>query len=129
MKRKSAKYVRILLAARWLMAKIAVENRTVQFDEIRRKLNAPADFPPQAWGAIAADLHRWGLVRPVGAKQSAFASRHGGLQTYWRLADRRAALSYIAQHDDAEFRDLWVDQEPTLFDDIQASKFVASNCK
>lgn len=118
MKKKSSKYPRLMLAARWIMAKLAVENRTVFFDDVRRRLNVPADFPPQAWGWIAADLHRLGFVRPIGAKQSTFASRHGGLQIHWRLADRRAALRFIAMHDASEFRDLWADQEPTLFDDL-----------
>ncbi len=117
-KKPTRKHTLILMAARWQMAKLALENHTVFFDQVRQRMNVPADFPPPAWGAIAADLHRWGLVQPIGAKQSVFASRHGGIQTYWRLADRGAALRFLARHDESEFRDVLAKPDPTLFDDL-----------
>ena len=63
-------------------------------DDVRSHVLAEVGPPshPNVWGALYRSAKFHGIIRPVGAKPSIYASRAGGIHLAWVLTDRMVDL-------------------------------------
>jgi hypothetical protein len=58
----------------------------------------PAALDPRWLGTVPGHLARLGIVRSCGFEKSCRPSRHASILTRWELADRPAALEWLARN-------------------------------
>src|SRR5262249_44226647 len=58
----------------------------------------PDGIDPRFLGTVPGPLARAGIIRRVGFGPSARPTRHAGILSRWELADRAAALAWLARH-------------------------------
>jgi hypothetical protein len=66
----------------------------------------PDGIDPRFRGAVPKDLVRAGIIRRSGFIASTRPARHASIQTVWELADRAAALAWLADNPDLPDSDL-----------------------
>lgn len=81
-----------------LTAVLAVGQATA--DDVRDALELPADIDPVCLGAVPVALARAGIVRRVGYVPTCRPDAHARPVSLWALADRAAAIRWLADHPD-----------------------------
>lgn len=84
---------RALLAA--LMA-----NGTATADDVRAAVELPPGINPKCFGAVAVPLAKAGIIERVTYAATARPEAHARPVAVWRLADRAAAIAWLAAHPD-----------------------------
>jgi hypothetical protein len=90
---------------------------TATADDVRAAVTLPPDLDPRCMGAVPGELADAGIIRPAGYVRTARPAGHARPVLCWHLADRTAALVWLAAHphlpdpDDGESvqRSLWDD--------------------
>lgn len=77
-----------------------VDAGTATADDVAAVVELPDDIDARCLGAVPGSLARWGLIQALSVDRSRRASRHASLQLTWGLADRDAALQWLAAHPD-----------------------------
>ena len=69
-------------------------------DDVWEAMELPPGIDPRCLGSIPGPLARAGIVRPAGFVKSRRPERHASYIQVWQLADRAAALRWLATHPD-----------------------------
>lgn len=83
-----------------LMALLTAETATA--DDVRQVVELPPGVDPKVFGAVPGMLARAGIIRRVGFAQTARAKAHARPVAVWKLADRSAALQWLAMHPEVQ---------------------------
>lgn len=80
---------------------------TATADDVRDAVPLPPGIGPRCYGAVPTPLAEAGIIRAAGYQRTARPLAHARPVTVWALADRDAALVWLADHP------LIPDPEPT----------------
>ncbi len=83
-----------------LLAVRLLDNGTATMDDIAAELETPPDTDRRLVGAIPSTLAKAGVAALAGYVRSTRPERHASILAVWRLADRDAALLWLADHPD-----------------------------
>jgi hypothetical protein len=90
--------VLIRRARRALLARLLCAG-TATADDVAELIGpTPPDIDPRYLGTVPGPLTLAGIIRAASYTKSARASRHASLLTVWELADRPAALAWLARN-------------------------------
>jgi hypothetical protein len=78
-----------------------LENPTATADDVRQSLDLPEGLDARCLGAVPIGLARAGIIQSAGYVRSARPERHAGPIQVWTLADRAAAMAWLAAHPEA----------------------------
>jgi hypothetical protein len=103
---------------RALLASMLAGDGTATADDVRAAVELPADMDPRCLGTVPGRLAYDRIIRPDGRLKTTRAAAHARWLERWALADRAAALRWLADH--PELPDLDADQgdghQRVLFD-------------
>lgn len=106
----------VLRGRRALLAAL-LEHDTATADDVRAVGVLPAGVNPKCFGSVPGLLARAGLIRRVGFTETARAVAHARPVGVWELANRAAAIAWLATHPEpCEPEPSEGDAGPTLFD-------------
>lgn len=71
-------------------------------DPVRARVPIPPGIDPRLVGAAVRQLGELGLIRRAGLARSERPEAHGRDLAVWEIADRDAALAWLAAHPDPE---------------------------
>jgi hypothetical protein len=91
---------------------------TATADDVRDAVPLPPGVRPVALGAVPGPLALAGVIRGVGYAATRRAEAHARPVTVWTLADRGAALDWLAANSDPPDGDS--PRQQGLFDDLNA---------
>lgn len=83
-----------------LLAGRLLEFGTATLDDIAAELETPPDLDRRLVGAVPATLAKAGVAALAGYVRSTRPERHASVLAVWRLADRAAAVAWLADHPD-----------------------------
>jgi hypothetical protein len=84
--------------AQCVMLTLLLERGRCTIDDVRDALG-PAGSDPARWlGSVPAELRRAGIIRRAGYAETRRAVAHARPVSVWELADRAAALHWLAGH-------------------------------
>lgn len=89
----------VLRGRRALLGKLLADG-TATADDVRAAVELPPDIDPKCLGAVPGALARAGIIRRVGFASTNRAAAHARPVSVWQLADRTAALTWLAEHPD-----------------------------
>lgn len=69
-------------------------------DDVRDAVGLPPEINPVCLGVVPGPLARRGIIERAGFVDSRRPDAHGRPVSVWRLADRAAALGWLAAHPD-----------------------------
>jgi hypothetical protein len=69
-------------------------------DDVRRAVELPGKIDPRCLGSVPGPLARAGIIRCTGSTKTKRAKAHARKIEVWALADRAAALAWLAAHPD-----------------------------
>jgi hypothetical protein len=69
-------------------------------DDVRAAVELPPGVNPKLFGAVPRPLAEAGIIRPAGYTTTDRPPGHGHTIRRWALADRVAALAWLAAHPD-----------------------------
>ncbi len=69
-------------------------------DDVRRAVALPDGIDPVCLGTVPGELARAGIIARIGFATTARPEAHARPVSVWRLADRAAALAWLAAHPD-----------------------------
>lgn len=69
-------------------------------DDVRAAVDLPEEINPVCLGAVPGPLAQAGIIERVGFAESRRPDAHARPVSVWRLADRDAALAWLAVHPD-----------------------------
>ncbi len=78
------------------------DSATATIDDVRDAVDVPAGIDPVCLGAAPGPLARAGIIRRVGFEPSRRPAAHARPVSVWQLANRPAALRWLAEHRDPE---------------------------
>lgn len=78
--------------------RLAVDRNTVTADDVRAVVPIPPGIRPVVVGAALRDVALSGIVRRIGYRPSTRPAAHARPLAVWQLADRDAALAWLAAH-------------------------------
>lgn len=79
---------------------IALDTGRVTADDVRGRVPIPRNITPKTNGAAFRELAEAGILAAVGYRLSVRPEAHRRPVTEWRLADRAAAMQWLAAHPD-----------------------------
>ncbi len=86
-------------------------------DDVRDAVELPDRINPVCLGVVPGPLARAGIIERVGFVESRRPDAHARPVSVWRLADRAAALTWLAAHPDRpDPTPAEADAVPSLFD-------------
>lgn len=86
-------------------------------DDVRDAVELPDEINPVCLGVVPGPLARAGIIERVGFAESRRPDAHARPVSVWRLADRAAALGWLAAHpDQPDPMPAEADAVPSLFD-------------
>lgn len=86
-------------------------------DDVRDTVELPDEINPVCLGVVPGLLARAGIIERVGFAESRRPDAHARPVSVWRLADRAAALAWLAAHPDRpDPTPAEADAVPSLFD-------------
>jgi len=91
--------VYVLRGRRALLAAL-LAGREATADDVRDAVELPDEINPVCLGVVPGPLARAGIIERVGFVESRRADAHARPVSVWRLADRAAALAWLAAHPD-----------------------------
>jgi hypothetical protein len=93
-----------------------LDGATATADDVRAVVELPPGVRPVAMGAVPGPLALAGIIRRTGYASTRRAEAHARPVTVWALADRAAALDWLAAHPDEPDDD--TPQQRGLFDNL-----------
>ncbi|WP_202920867.1 hypothetical protein [Urbifossiella limnaea] len=87
---------RLILAARRALLTRLLTHPTATIDDVRVVVAVPPGFDPKLFGPVAGPLARAGIIRATGYARTGRAVGHARPVTVWELADRTAAVAWLA---------------------------------
>ena len=90
----------ILQARRAFLRVLLLGAKIVTADDIRTDLDLPDETDARYLGAVPGPLARAGIIRRTGYRNSTRPEAHARPIATWELADREAALRWLANHPD-----------------------------
>lgn len=81
-----------------LLAGRLLETGTATLDDIAAELETPRDLDRRLVGAVPSTLAKAGVAVLTGYVRSTRPERHASVLAVWGLADRDAALAWLADH-------------------------------
>lgn len=97
---------------RALLAVLLEGAPTATADDVRAAVELPPDLDPRLLGAVPRTLALAGIVRRVDFQKSCRPERHASFVGLWELADRQAAIEWLARNPEPP------DPEPEPLDDL-----------
>jgi len=88
----------LIRAAQRSLLTEALARGPVTIDDARGGVEVPEGFNPKAFGAVPGTLARCGILRSIGFVKSLRFEAHARRVTLWELADRDAAMAWLATH-------------------------------
>lgn len=90
-------------------------------DDVREAVKLPPRVNPKLFGSVPGLLAKLGIIRQAGFAKTNRAAGHARPVAVWELADRKAAVQWLANHPDvprsggavAERQTMLFDQETT----------------
>ena len=73
---------------------------TATADDVRDSVKLPLSIDPRCLGAVPGSLARAGIIRSLGYVKSARPERHASPIQVWAIADRAAAVAWLAANPD-----------------------------
>lgn len=86
-------------AQRALLAAL-LEAGSATVDDVRAAVELPAGVGPKCFGGAPGALARAGIIRADGFAKTCRPTAHARPVTVWQLADRAAAVRWLADHPD-----------------------------
>lgn len=97
---EARRHVYVRRARRALLSQL-LEADTATADDVADRIGpASGDIDPRYLGTVPGPLALVGIIRGAGFTKSTRPSRHGSILTVWELADRPAALVWLAHNPD-----------------------------
>jgi hypothetical protein len=93
-----------------------LDGGTATADAVRAAVELPPDIDPRCLGAVPHALAEAGIVARSGYAPSARPERHASILAVWALADRDAALRWLADHPELPESDRGEPAQRTLWD-------------
>jgi hypothetical protein len=90
----------ILRGRRALLTAMLTGDGTATADDVRAAVDLPADMDPRCLGTVPGRLGYDRIIRAAGFVRSGRPQRHASYIQRWALADRAAALRWLADHSD-----------------------------
>lgn len=84
--------------AQTVLLRVLLERGTVTADDVRPFVPVPAGIDPKFFGAVPGPLARAGIIRADGYRKSDRKETHARPNRIWTLADRSAALRWLANN-------------------------------
>jgi len=106
--------VYVLRGRRALLA-VLLEHGEATADDVRRAVALPDDIDPVCFGVVPGSLARAGIIERIGFATTTRPQAHARPVSVWRLANRDAALEWLARHPDQPDPVSESDTEPCLF--------------
>jgi hypothetical protein len=75
-----------------------LDTGTATADDVRTAVILPPDIDPRCMGAVPGELASAGIIGPAGYVRTARPAGHARPVLRWQLADRPAALAWLASH-------------------------------
>jgi hypothetical protein len=92
----------ILLKGRRALLRRLLASPTATADDIREAVDLPEGMDPRVFGDVPGALARLGIIRATGSfVRSVRPARHASWLRVWELADRAAAIAWLAAHPEA----------------------------
>lgn len=85
-------------------------------DDVRTVVPLPPGIGPRCYGAVPTPLAEAGIIRAAGYQRTARPLAHARPVTVWALADRAAALGWLAAHPPLPDPEPARPVQPTLWD-------------
>jgi hypothetical protein len=85
-------------------------------DDVRLVVELPADIGPKLFGAVPTPLVEAGIIRHAGYTPTRRREGHARPVAVWELADRAAAVAWLAAHPDVQEPTDGKPEQLTLFD-------------
>jgi hypothetical protein len=85
---------------RALLAAMLAGDGTATADNVRAAVDLPADMDPRCLGTVPGRLGYDRIIRPDGRLKTTRAAAHARWLERWALADRAAAVRWLADHPD-----------------------------
>lgn len=89
----------VLRGRRALLKKLLADGHATA-DDVRDSVDLPADMDPRLFGCVPVALARLGIIAPAGFTKSCRPCRHASILQVWSLADRQAAVLWLAMNPD-----------------------------
>jgi len=89
----------VLRGRRALLARL-LDAPQATADDVRDAVEMPDEINPVCLGVVPGPLARAGIIERVGFAESRRPDAHARPVSVWRLADRAAALAWLAAHPD-----------------------------
>ena len=102
LREQRAVYVR--RGQRALLAQL-LESKTATADDVRWAVELPPGIDARCLGGVPGPLARAGIIRSRGYMPSARPERHASPIQVWELADRAAAIDWLAANDERPARE------------------------
>jgi hypothetical protein len=90
----------VIRRAQRALLTVLLETGLATADDVRELVKLPPGIGPKCFGAVPLALARAGIIQPNGFRNTARREGHARPVTVWRLADRAAALRWLADHPD-----------------------------
>ena len=87
------------LAQRALLSELLTRDRAT-VDDVRRVVPCPEGVDPKAFGTMPGELAHARIIEADGFVKTTRPQGHARPVTRWRLKDRAAALTWLAEHPD-----------------------------
>jgi len=87
-----------VLRGRRALLTVLLARGTATADDVRAAVELPGGLNPTAFGVVPGHLARAGIIKPAGFAKSRRPAAHGRHVQLWELADRGAALAWLAAH-------------------------------
>jgi hypothetical protein len=91
--------------ARRALLSYLLEHGAGTIDRVRELVPVPPSINPKLFGAVPGPLALSGIIRPAGFTKTTRTAGHARPVTIWELADRAAALKWLATHPDGPARE------------------------
>jgi hypothetical protein len=88
---------------------------TATADDVREVVKLSPGINPKLFGSVPGSLARAGIIQQAGFAKTNRAAGHARPVTVWKLADRTAALCWLADHPDLGENDRAADSQRLLF--------------
>jgi hypothetical protein len=90
----------IIRRAQRALLTVLLEAGSATADDVRKLVELPPGIGPRCFGAVPIPLARAGIIRADGYAKTCRPTAHARPLTVWLLADRAAALRWLADHPD-----------------------------
>lgn len=84
--------------AQTVLLRVLLERGTATADDVRPLVPVPAGIDPKVFGAVPGPLARAGIIRADGYRKSDRKEARARPNRIWTLADRAAALKWLANY-------------------------------